>query len=174
MDHQIIDKNGFTIRRLNENDEHAVQSLCECCADFTQLIEGRAPQQDDGHGILFDLPPDKTMDDKFVFGAFHRDGTLRAVIDLIKDYKTQGEWTIGLMMIDPSERGKGLGSELHSFIKAWALQRGGSTLRIAVMQANQAGHAFWGRMGYSEVSSFNGVYGNKTHTVIVMAQPLCV
>ncbi len=158
----------YNIRLLSGDDELDVQALCERCSDFSELIEGRPPEKDAGHGILFDLPPNKTMKDKFVFGVYKETGDLAAVIDLVKDYIAPGEWIIGLLMIDPGERGKGLGKDLHAFIKAWVLERHGNVLRIGVVEANRRGYKFWCEMGYTETDRVSTTYGNKTHTVIIM------
>ena len=38
--------------------------------------------------VMFDLPPDKEMMDKFVFGVYKGNDFLIAVMDVIKDYRT--------------------------------------------------------------------------------------
>ena len=168
---KIIGDHAYNIRLLSGNDESDVQALCERCADFSELIEGRPPEKDAGHSILFDLPPGKELNDKYVFGIYkenEENEILIAVIDMIKDYKVTGEWIIGLLMIDPSERENGLGRTLHDLIKAWVSQENGVKLRIGVVEENQKGYKFWCEMGYAEVDRAKSTYGNKEHTVIVM------
>ena len=114
---KIIGQHEYNIRLLSGDDEIDVQALCERCSDFSELIEGRPPEKDAGKSILFDLPPDKELKDKYVFGVYKENDILIAVIDIIKDYKIAGEWMIGLLMIDPSERGNSLGRKLHDLIK---------------------------------------------------------
>jgi GNAT superfamily N-acetyltransferase len=164
----ISDNNDYTVKLLSCNDENSVQALCERCCDFSLLIEGRLPEKDAGHEILFDLPPDKDLKDKYVFGIYKENDYIIAVIDLIKDYKVPGEWTLGLMMIDPDERGNGLGRKLHEFVKAWVSESQGRVLRIGVVEENYRAHKFWIEMGYSEVDRVKAKYGNKEHIVIFM------
>lgn len=165
---KIIGQSEYTIRLLSGDDEIDVQDLCERCSDFSELIEGRPPEKDAGNSILFDLPPDKELKDKFVFGVYKENNLLIAVADMIKDYKETGEWIIGLLMIDPSERGNSLGRKLHDLIKTWVLEEHGKVLRIGVVEDNDRGHRFWREMGYTEVGRVKTTYGNKEHTVIIM------
>lgn len=168
MGNKIIGDYEYNIRLLSGDDEIDIQALCERCADFSELIEGRPPEKDAGHSILFDLPPDKELKDKYVFGVYKENDVLIAVIEMVKDYKVTGEWIIGLLMIDPSERGNGLGRKLHDLIKAWVLEEHGKKLRIGVVEENHRGYKFWCEMGYFEVDRVKRDYGNKEHTVIVM------
>ena len=108
------------------------------------------------------------MKDKYVFGVYNENNILVAVIDMIKDYKAVGEWMLGLLMIDPSERGNSLGRKLHDLIKNWVLEEHGSVLRIGVVKDNIRGYKFWCEMGYAEVDRVNRTYGLKEHIVIVM------
>jgi ribosomal protein S18 acetylase RimI-like enzyme len=163
-----IGNNEYTIRLLSCVDEFSVQALCERCSDFSMLIEGRLPENYAGHEILFDLPPNKDLKDKFVFGAYKENDFLIAIIDLVKDYKVNGEWTLGLMMIDPNERGNGLGRRLHEFAKALVLESKGKSLRIGVVEENKRAYKFWVEMGYTEVNRVKAKYGNKEHVIIVM------
>jgi GNAT superfamily N-acetyltransferase len=158
----------YIIKLLSCDDEVCVQDLCERCSDFSLLVEGRLPEKDAGHDILFDLPPNKDLKDKFVLGVYKNSDALIAVIDLIKDFKVQGEWTLGLMMIDPSERGKGLGKRLHECIKTMVSESKCKTLRIGVVEENYKAYEFWKGMGYIEVDRVRAKYGCKEHAVIVM------
>ncbi len=163
----------YCVRLLSPEDEVSVQNLCERCADFSMLIEGRLPEKSAGHDILFDLPPNKDLEDKYVIGVYKKESSpLIAVIDLIKDYKNPGEWTMGLMMIDPDERGQRLGRTLQEFVKTLVLEHRGKVLRIGVVEENSRAYKFWREMGYAEVDRVSMTFGNKTHRVIVMNLPL--
>ncbi len=162
-----IGQHEYNIRLLSGDDEIDVQDLCERCSDFFELTEGRPPEKDAGKSILFDLPPGKAMKDKFVFGVYKKN-VLIAVIDMVKDYKATGEWIIGLLMLDPNERGNNLGRKLHDYIKGWVLEEHGRALRIGVVDDNHRGYKFWCKMGYIEVDRVKMAYGNKEHTVKVM------
>jgi len=167
-DNKITGKHEYNIKQLSGNDEMDVQDLCERCSDYSELIEGRPPEKDAGKSILFDLPPGKELKDKYVFGVYKENGILIAVIDMVKDYKEAGEWIIGLLMIDPSERGNSLGRKLHNLIKNWVLEEHGKVLRIGVVEENNRAYKFWCEMGYVEMDRVKITFGYKEQTVISM------
>jgi GNAT superfamily N-acetyltransferase len=164
---KILDNNYF-IRMLHVEDETILQHLCESCLDYFEIVEGRFPEKDAGREILNDLPPGWTFKDKRIFGCFNEQDSLIGVIDILADYPDKGEWIIGLMMIDPSERGKGLGKLLHEFIKDYVLKYKADKLRIGVVEENTKAAVFWKSLGYFEVKRVNMSYGNKDHVVVVM------
>lgn len=159
------------IRVLKENDEAALQELCEQCHEYSMLVTGRMPRAGDAAMILMDLPPDKRAEDKFVYGMF-RDKGLIGVLDIVKDYRKAGEWTIGLLMLAPDERGKGLGKQLHAFAKLLVVKNGGTTLRLGVLEENLRAKKFWEFLGYTETETVSRRYENKSHRVLIMKMQL--
>ena len=167
MNRLTVKEENYEIRLLGARNEAELQDLCERCHEFALLTEGQLPGPKAGFDILNDLPPGKEMEDKRVLGVYD-EGLLAAVVEMVKDYKTVGEWIIGLLLIDPEKRGNGLGSAIHDYIIEYVSQNGGSLLRIGVIEENIRGMNFWGKMGYSEVERKVQSFGIKEHTVIVM------
>jgi GNAT superfamily N-acetyltransferase len=162
-----VKEDSYEIRLLGSDDEADLQDLCERCHDFTLLTEGQLPGPTAGFDILNDLPPGKELEDKRVLGVYDQE-LLVAVVEMVKDYKVEGEWIIGLLLIDPNKRGNGLGSAIHDYIIEYVSQNGGSLLRIGVIEENTRGMNFWKGMGYHEVERKVQSFGIKEHTVIVM------
>jgi GNAT superfamily N-acetyltransferase len=167
MNRLTVKEENYEIRLLGARNEAELQDLCERCHEFALLTEGQLPGPKAGFDILNDLPPGKEMEDKRVLGVYD-EGLLAAVVEMVKDYKTVGEWIIGLLLIDPEKRGNGLGSAIHDYIIEYVSQNGGSLLRIGVIEENIRGMNFWKRMGYHEVERKVQSFGIKEHTVIVM------
>jgi GNAT superfamily N-acetyltransferase len=167
MNRLTVKEENYEIRLLGARNEAELQDLCERCHEFALLTEGQLPGLKAGFDILNDLPPVKEMEDKRVLGVYD-EGLLAAVVEMVKDYKTVGEWIIGLLLIDPEKRGNGLGSAIHDYIIEYVSQNGGSLLRIGVIEENIRGMNFWKRMGYHEVERKVQSFGIKEHTVIVM------
>lgn len=163
-----INKNTYLIRKLSIDDEQKIQKLCERSLDYFELVEGTHPDEYEARNILCDLPPNKSLEDKFVFGAFDNSGRLITVVDLIKDYKAIGEWIIGLMLIDPRERGFGLGRKVYDIIKEWISSSGGNMLRIGVVEDNINGYNFWLTLGFREREKVKMKFKLKEHIVIIM------
>ena len=168
MDKIWLVNDTYFIKILSPKEIYSVQDLWERCSDFSMLVEGRPPDKNAGHGVFFDLPPNKSIEDKLVFGAYNEESSLVAVMEIVKDYKEVGEWIIGLMMLDPKERGQGLGKKLHEFIKDYAGEHHADKLRLAVVEENQRAYGFWNKMGYKEIERVNKMYGLKEHVVMVM------
>lgn len=133
---------------------------------------GEEPGEEDVCDIFKDLPHGKGYEDKFVFGISSEMGDLIGVVDLIRDYPVNGVWTIGWLILDPSERIKGLGRKIDDYITTFALRYHADKLRIGVIQNNEKGYGFWRHLGYCEVSRVNWKSRNKDHVVILMKKDI--
>jgi len=158
----------YSIRILNVGDEIIVQSLCEDCPDYFEIVKKEKPGQNAGNEILTDLPPGKNISDKFVFGCFAADGKLIAIADIVRDWKDENEWTIGLLLAHPTERSQGLGKTIHEFIKSSAKTNGAKKLRVGVVEQNIKAINFWTKQDYREIERIKRKYGNNDCLVIIM------
>jgi GNAT superfamily N-acetyltransferase len=158
----------YAVKLLSSSGQADIQSLCERCADFYLMHQGQLPQDDAWYEILFDLPPNKELEDKYVFGVYNKENVLIAIVETIKDYKETGEWIISLMILDPQERGKGLGEKIHEWVKHWIAEKDGNALRLGVIEEHSRGYSFWCKMGYAEIDRVPLRYGEKEHIMIVM------
>lgn len=165
----ILLENGYTISLLGQSDYSAVTALNQRCADHYLLHNGRVPREDDTSEIFLELPPGKDYPDKFVLGVFSAEKTLVGIIDLICNYKSEEEWTLGLMLLDPAQRGKGLGRTVHTAIIAWAKARGATSFRLGVIEDNLKGQKFWSSLGYKKISEKNMRFDDETKRVNVMS-----
>lgn len=159
---------NYIVKRLGMEDEKYLQQLCEKCADYYEVVEGRNPPLNAGYEILAGLPPDKEYIDKFVLGIFNQNSELIGVIDMVKDYPDRGEWIIGLLMMQPEERSKGLGRKIHDCLIGWASKSGANKLRIGVVEDNHNAYEFWRRLGYTETKKVSKKIGDNEKVVIVM------
>lgn len=160
--------NKYYVKRLTLGDENILQQLCTRCSDYYEVVEGRNPTQNAGHEILTMLPPNKDYKDKFVLGVFNQNSDLVGVIDVVKDYPDKGEWMIGLLMIDPMERCKGLGRSIHNGLIKWASKSKADKLRIGAAEDNYKSICFWSKLGYEEIKKVNIKLGDKDNVVVVM------
>jgi len=46
----------------------------------------------------------------------------------VRDYQIISEWTIGLLLLEPKERGRGLGTVIHEALVKWAKSLGAKNL----------------------------------------------
>ncbi len=47
-------------------------------------------------------------------------------------------------------RGKGIGRQLHTRLRAWFLTHGITAIEVQIVRANPASQAFWRKMGYHD------------------------
>lgn len=164
----IVLKNGYSVRRLGKDAYTAVLDLCVSCSDYYLLHCGVSPAKREVDEIFLDLPPDKGYEDKFVLGVFDAEDMLVGILDVIRDYVIKGEWTIGLMLLDPKQRGKGLGTIVHETLVVWAVELGAKSFRLGAIKKNPQGLAFWSSLGYEKIKEVEMTLTEKTHIVNVM------
>ena len=145
--------------------------LCEKCSDYYILSGGVFPSKEEINDIFTDLPPNKNLEDKFLLGVYKFE-ELIGMVDIIKDFPTIGEWTLGLMLIEPGERGSGLGKIIHKELIKWAKGLGAKTFRIGVIEDNHKAFKFWSNLGYIKIKEVKMDFKSKAHVVNIMSYKL--
>ncbi|HEY6138487.1 MAG TPA: GNAT family N-acetyltransferase [Thermoanaerobaculia bacterium] len=138
-----------SIARLELADAPQVQRLFERCADFFVLTEGEPPAPDLAEKELTFAIPGSSADDTACFGVFDGD-RLTAFALLLPEPRKPSEWWLGLLLLDPAERSRGLGPRIHKELVEWLAEQGATKLWIAVLAQNEAAERFWRRIGYEE------------------------
>lgn len=138
------------IRKLTALDLPALQELCLACRDFQVLTTGREPGPADGEDLFMDCPPGKSPGDKEIFGLMSW-GKAVGVIELLRDYPAQGTWFIGLMLVHPCWRGKGLGRDALAWLEQYLAEQKVGSLSLAVLAENPLGLRFWEHNGFQQI-----------------------
>lgn len=162
---------GYAINQLSKDNNSIVWNLCNKASDYFILSGGQLPSKDDMDNIFTDLPPNKTLTDKFVFGVY-RSNKLIGIIDIIRNFPTIGVWTIGVLLLDPEERGKGLGTVIHQSLVKWAKKLGAKKFRIGVIEENYKAYKFWIKLGYTKTESKKTNIVSKNQVVNIMMRKL--
>ena len=143
-------------RRLGPPDLAALQALFSRGADYFQIATGAPPTPDEAARAFVGGPPSKAVSDKQTIGIFDDAGTLVGVLDAIPDFPADGTCTIGMLLLDPAVRGRGVGHAALAAFEAWTARRGTRRLRTALVTHHARGLAFLHRAGYVEVSRREG------------------
>jgi GNAT superfamily N-acetyltransferase len=106
------------------------------------LVYGRAAEPGEAMTLLTELPPGRLLDDKFVFEL---DG---GVVDVVRGYREQDEWYLGLMLFAPEHRSTGRGARALEQLVQWLEPQGARHLRLAVAEQNVRALEFWKRHGF--------------------------
>ncbi len=145
---RVFELTGCFGVRLDESRRDELQAFYARCADYVELITGRPPGANEAEELLGDVPRGKTLDDKFVIGLFDAPGHMIGVLDVIRDYPKAGEWFLGLLMFEPTWRGRRLGERVYHRLEEWVRACGGTAIHLIVQQQNPGALRFWQRMGF--------------------------
>ncbi|MDB4955155.1 MAG: hypothetical protein JWO36_2724 [Myxococcales bacterium] len=139
---------GHAIRQLAGADVPLIRQLFDERSDFFRLINGDAAFE--AEQIFGDVPPSKHPKDKLVFGisAQRADDRIIGLVELLRGYPTQDDWCIGLLLIVPAHRGRGLGAATIAAVIQFVASAGGRTLQLVVQAQNSAALQFWQRHGF--------------------------
>jgi GNAT superfamily N-acetyltransferase len=158
---------NLTARLLEDKDLPALQGLCEACPDYYTLDFGQPAGPDEARHLLAELPPGRTLQDKFFFGLFTPRPRLCGALDLMRDVREPGEWYLGLLLLEPEARGHGLGERVLRAAEAWAREQGAWRMRLACAEQNKGGRRFWERQGYRADRHFPPRRMGARETVLV-------
>ena len=132
------------VRRIDADapTKAAVQALHERAADYVQRIWGLPPDPNSGADFFARLPPGKTAADKYTLGVF--DGqAMVGCIDLVRGWPDEATAVIGLLLLEPAARGRGIGRQAFAAIEAQITQ-----LRAVVIASNDVARPCWEHLGF--------------------------
>jgi ribosomal protein S18 acetylase RimI-like enzyme len=144
----VFELTGCFGTRLDERRRDELQAFYERCRDYFELVTGQPPGPDEAADLLRSLPRGKTHEDKFVIGLFDAPGHLVGVLDVIRDYPKPAEWYLGLLLFEPTLRGRKLGDRVYHRLEEWVRAQGGTALHLVVEEVNPGALRFWERMGF--------------------------
>jgi ribosomal protein S18 acetylase RimI-like enzyme len=98
---------------------------------------------------LKEAPPQLTQDDVFSIGIERNDGGLAGMVTYLRHFYERNEWYMGLLILDPAERGNKLGRRAAEHVFEHAKSDCGTVIRIAVLDANPRGRKFWESLDFT-------------------------
>lgn len=164
----IFEMGCYEMKPISIDEIKIVEDLCQKCSDYFIIQEGISLFKENAKEIFESIPPNKSYKDKHIFGIFKNEKQLVGIIDIVKDFPIDGEWMLGLMVIEPSERSNGLGKIMHEKLVLWAASLGAKSFRIGVIKDNCKGYKFWYSLGYRKFNEVAIEFSHKTNVVNVM------
>lgn len=169
----VLQSAAYIAKKLDSRDENILQCLYEQCTDYAILTDGHPPLSSAAADEFLAVPEGKTTQDKFIFGLFDQHDTLVGMLETIRHYPNDKSWWIGLMMLAPEHRGKGLGSKFYQVYSSWVAQQEAQSVFLAVLEENQPGFTFWQKLGFEVIRiAPPQQFGNKVHRRYVMRREL--
>lgn len=165
---------GYTVAPITRGDRSSVQQLYERCADYLELVAGRGPEPNEADNLFRTLPPGKNLDDKMLLGIFTgQPERLVGLLEAIQAYPQADEWYLGVLLLDPAERGHGLDTSIYQALEQWLREIEVPTIWLSVSEANQPAYDFWQHQGFEEVERTEPEQlGEKVNRKIVMRHRL--
>lgn len=157
------------MQATDEADVQALFGLLKQAEAYSILVEGVSPSFEDAVENLVEVPPGKTIEDKFFFGI-HQAETLVGCVDLIRAYPDPDIAYLGLMLFAESSQGKGLGKHSLDHLIRLACDWGCRHMRLGVIETNVRGLRFWQREGFAEI--YRKTLEGFTGDVIVMQKTI--
>ena len=137
--------------------------LCRRASDYVLLERGRMPDEQYVFDIMTDAPPEVADEDIFTWGAGTAD--LDGYIAAVRGFYEPDEWYIGLALVAQEARGRGLGTAMVQQVMSWAQDSGAPCIRVAVLESNPRGHAFWERLGFMPETIKSGDDRHRRHVL---------
>ena len=159
------------IRTLDPvTDLDAVENLFTRAADYWLLADRRPPDRQKARDFFTDGPPGCDPAASHRLGLF-QDGRLIGVAELSFGFPLPADAYLGLMLLGPAARGRGLGPALLAEVETRARAAHAPRLYLAVLAANPRGRAFWLRHGFSD-TGVSGTDPDTGHILHRLVKPL--
>jgi len=159
----------FQTKFLKNGDLGPLQDLLERSADYIELVTGLPLDPYDAQSLLEDVPEGKSVEDKALIGIYTSQGSLIGVLDAVRDHPKRGDWWLGLLLIDPLCRRKGLGEDIYSAFEKWIVGSGGKDIYLGVVETNKRALKFWQKIGFEIIDKRPPrKFGNLDQVIIVM------
>jgi GNAT superfamily N-acetyltransferase len=154
----------FPIRDLDrQRDDAAVRDFYRRAADYVLFETGR-PGDGTVDEFFTGYPPGGDPAASRRLGLFSPEGNLVGIAELGFGFPEPADAYLGLMLLDPAHRGRGLGREFLAHVVALARERGAPRLLLAVLDENARGRVFWEREGFRVVlTAPAAAMGKKVH-----------
>lgn len=152
------------LSRLAPSDAPALQRLYERCIDFAMLSAGEPAGPTAAHDEFTSVPPGVPLSRKRMEGILGDRGEWLGLMVSLEDYPQSDTWYIGLLLLDPAVRGRGIGSFVLREWEQAAAAAGAHSAELSVLTDNTAALQFWQRHGYETVATLPARrFGSKLH-----------
>ena len=141
--------------------------LATRAADYVTLEVGHAP--DAGYVTGFFSATTPRLSEDFLQHFAIMEGTaMSGMVCIAKGYEFPEDWWIGLLLIDPAFRGRGIGRKVLRSLRDRARRQDVAMLKLSVLQANPCGLRFWRREGFVHHRDAPALPGSDGHDRVVL------
>ncbi|MFF8589898.1 GNAT family N-acetyltransferase [Streptomyces sp. NPDC015220] len=148
------------VREPGPRDEGPLLTLFEECEDWFVAATGLPSGPGDVQSLFYALPEGADPDAKTLW-VVERDGLVAGLVDAVRDHPEPGAVAVGLFLLAPWARGRGLGRAVAEALLARA---GGVTRVTATVPCGwRSGEGFVERLGFTleDVSAPSAAVGDR-------------
>ena len=161
---------NLTPRALTAADLDALYGLCQSQPDYYRHL-GEPLARDKLARSLAALPPAARRENKHFIG-FWQQGSLKAALEIIFAYPDKETVLLGLLMVDKSAQGAGVGTAIAQKLAAVAAELGYREIILSYAEGNAQSRAFWLKNGYQETGETDEPEQNGEARLIAMSRRL--
>jgi GNAT superfamily N-acetyltransferase len=152
----------------------ALQKVLEKAPTYAERVIGHPPADTEAQTLFQALPDETTTDNKYLYGVMANEQDMVGCAEIIRGWPTSNTAQIGLLLLDESHQGHGLGRSTYQLVEAkvrsWPEI---DTLRISVVRSNTDVLPFWRRMGFTETGEVRPfVHDTLVSESIILTKPL--
>ena len=163
----------YSICSLRPEQTEALQRLFEQCADYAMVVEGEDVSPSAAQEIFQSVPAGRSPSDKFLYGLLDQTGNIVGMLEGIRHYPDDTTWWIGLLMLAPGVRGRGLGQKIMQAFSEYVRSEQGTSIMLGVVEDNREAYRFWLHLGFDLVRQTEPrTFGRKFQTVSVMRRSI--
>ena len=176
MNNPTNNKNTFiiescTLKPLTPTHVSSINQLYSRCPGYFEMVDGGEARTYTEEEIFEDVPPGKTPKDKLLLGLFDVEDELVGIVDMVKGYPCEDSWFIGLLLLDPRLRGRGMGEKIINRLKDWLKSMDVRKVGIGVVEENKRALVFWKKMGFVETGK--KIMENSVKPVAIIKMEFC-
>ncbi|WP_141323034.1 GNAT family N-acetyltransferase [Myxococcus sp. AB025B] len=146
--HPLFQSGDVAAHRIDDAEAERFQPLLERCEDFFRLCYGRPARADEARRLTLERPPGVTPEQGHLLALVDSTGAWVGIFEGLRDFPTRREAYLGLLLLEPGTRGRGLGAGLLAGYEDWLRASGQHVLRVGVAEPNPAALRFWTREGF--------------------------
>ena len=161
---------GFAARQMTAADLDALYGLCQSQPDYYRHL-GEPLTREKLARSLTALPPQACRENKHFIG-FWQQGSLKAALEIIFAYPDEKTLLIGLLMVDKSAQGTGIGSNIVQNLAAFSAKTGCREIILSYAEGNAQSRAFWLKNGFAETGEIDEAEEQGGANLITMSRCL--